>query len=439
MISNLHSLFNQPWYIEESYANSHLPFLFGILDGKQIHTSTRKEKPSFSKLGLSVPFSPDADTSQKWVAVIEIKSPIYKYNQECGPRGTKHYMKTMDRLAKDDSCAGIVFDTDSGGGQAYGTPEFHDKIKSYPKPTATYTDGLLCSAAYYFASASNYIVANKRSEKIGSIGAYAEFLDLTGFYEKKGAKIHTIYADQSTEKNKSYRDILKGEYGTYIKQDLNPLVDQFISDIKSTRPNIKEEVFKGATYEGPKALEMGLVDSLGTLQDAVNKVFELDKNKSQNPNNTMSKPISYPSLEKALGLDAPLATNDNGSFLNEEQKQAIENTLTASATSVKTAQDAQATAEAALATATAEHATALTAATEASTAVVANLLAAATLAGVENLAADADAETINAALTARIAELNGKPGATHTGAGADDPAPKAHAYVDFTASIYQTK
>ena len=92
----------------------------------------------------------------------------------------------------------------------------------------------MCSAAYYIGSASAHIVANKRAEAIGSIGAYAQFLDLSGFYEKKGAKLITVYAHESTEKNKSYRDLMSGNPKTYIKEDLNPIVEQdFISDMKA--------------------------------------------------------------------------------------------------------------------------------------------------------------------------------------------------------------
>ena len=58
---------------------------------------------------------------------------------------------------------------------------------------------------------------------------------------------------------------------TYIKESLNPTVDTFIADMKSARPNLSEEVFKGGTWTGPEALKRNLVDALGSLQDAVQK------------------------------------------------------------------------------------------------------------------------------------------------------------------------
>jgi len=150
----------------------------------------------------------------------------------------------------------------------------------------------------------------------------------------------------------------------------------------------------------------------------------------------MSKPNSYPNLEATLGLKAPLASTANGSYLNEEQKAAIENQFTASATSLKTAQDAQAKAEADLQTEKDAHTAALAAQKTTDNSGLDALKATATLAGVENIAADATAEDVQAALTAQITALNAKPGAKHTGSAADETDPSAHSYVDFNNSIY---
>lgn len=153
----------------------------------------------------------------------------------------------------------------------------------------------------------------------------------------------------------------------------------------------------------------------------------------------MSKPNSYPNLEAVLGLSEPLASTEDGSFLNEDQKQVIEDQLTASAADVQAANDAKATAEADLAAEKATAQTALEAATATSESVLVQLKAVATEAGVENIAENATSEEIQTALTAKIQELNGKPGASHTAGAAYDAPAAEHAYIDFTSSIYNTK
>jgi protease-4 len=55
-----------------------------------------------------------------------------------------------------------------------------------------YTDGLMCSAAYYIG-ATSHIIANKRADA-WSIGVMVSFIDFSGIYEKQGATLITEYA-----------------------------------------------------------------------------------------------------------------------------------------------------------------------------------------------------------------------------------------------------
>ena len=214
---------------------------------------------------------------------------------------------------------------DSGGGQVYGTPEFYDYISNYPKPIVAYTDGYMCSGAYYIAAATQRIFANKRADAIGSIGAYATIVDSNGIWEHFGAKVHTIYATKSTEKNSEYREVIdNSNYEPYIKNQLDPIVETFVTDMKFTRPQISEEAFKGGTWTGEQSVEMGLVDENGTIQDAINHVFELSMNSNNQKPNTNMNTINRPRVQAVLGLDAPLASTDNGSYLNDEQIDAFE-------------------------------------------------------------------------------------------------------------------
>ncbi len=311
----------------------------------------------------------EGSAQAKSVIVISIKQPIVKFTDEwMGLLGSKYYMRLMDSFKGDPTIAGIVLDIDSGGGQVYGTAEFYDYIKAYPKPVVTYTDGLLCSAAYYIGNSAKYIVANKRADAIGSIGAYASWLNFTGLWEKFGAKLITMYATKSTEKNKPTREAEENaNFEPYIKNVLDPIVETFHTDMKATRPGLNEAVFAGGTWNGIEALEMGLVDELGSLDTAVLKVLELDNQTSnQNPNNMSTKTRAM--VQAVLGLAVPLvSTEDKGSYLNEEQLDSLENKLvaadanaTALQASVDAAKDSQTTAEQALVTANTTHAAAMT-------------------------------------------------------------------------------
>jgi len=309
-VKNLHSLINGRWFIDKPYGHSLLPSLFSILEGKNLAIKSEEREPdiflSNRKAELVAASGFDSGNNQdEYVAVINLKDPIYKYDQECGPSGTKSKMRRMQSYAQDQKCVGVVLDIDSGGGQVSGTPEFYDYLSSFGKPVVAYTDGLMCSAAYYIGSATSHIIANKRADAIGSIGVMVSFIDFTGIYEKQGAKLITEYATQSTEKNKAFEELLKGNPELYIKTELDPIAEEFINDIKAVRPGIDEAVFKGGTWNAQESLDKKLIDAIGTLQDAVDKVFELANANSNinNKNQSMSNTKSFPVLQGILGIE----------------------------------------------------------------------------------------------------------------------------------------
>jgi protease-4 len=382
-VQNIHSLINGKWFIHEQYGKALLPSLFSIIEGKSLVSvvDLKIKIPDVfiavkGKHSLKAASFDKGNNSESYVAVIGLKDPIYKYNQECGPAGTKTKARMMQSYLQDPNCKGVVLDIDSGGGQVSGTPEFYDFIKETSKPVVAYTDGLMCSAAYYIGSAANYIVANKRADAIGSIGVMIHFIDVSGMYEKKGAKVITEYATQSTEKNNAFEQLLKGNPELYIKNELDPIAEEFINDIKAVRSAVPNDVFKGGTWNAQESLERKLVDEIGTLQTAIAKVFELAaaKNSNSNSNNnskkeTMSKKTKgFPVIQGILGIEGDglgtisTITGKSGIQISEAQLEAIENAIVEKDAAVATATGKATTAESRVAAIEAAINTAVTAA-----------------------------------------------------------------------------
>lgn len=116
-------------------------------------------------------------------------------------------------------------------------------------------------------------MAGPFASAIGSIGTLMSFQDFSAMFEKWGAKIYEIYADQSSEKNIDFRELMKGNEKPY-KQHLNNITDNFISTIKANYgEELKDDghVFKGKTYTSEEALKIGLVQEIGTINDALAK------------------------------------------------------------------------------------------------------------------------------------------------------------------------
>lgn len=430
---NLHSLFSGLYYINSEYAISLIPSLYkSFVLGEVTAEETELQKIESCKSSFNIEGSSD----KKTVAVISIKQPIQKFSS-WNFIGSKSFMSILNSYLKDDTVVGVVLDIDSGGGQVYGTGEFYDFISNYSKPIVAYTDGYMCSAAYYLGNATQYIIANKRADHIGSIGAYASMVDFSGVFEKLGAKIYNVYASKSTKKNSEYRELMEnGNEKPYIENILDPIVETFHIDMLSSRPGINKECLDGGTWSGPKSLEMGLIDEIGTIETAINKVFELSEKNKPNTH-TMSK-ISYPKIEAALEMEASFESNEEGTFLSEEQLATIENNIIQLEAAANFELDLKVTSETNLATAISEK--------EAAEALVtASALANENLINQvnESLGLEGEAKVTTvidavAALNAHIAMLGGQAGATHTSLGDGGTPPNPHATMDFNTEFYNT-
>jgi protease-4 len=138
----------------------------------------------------------------------------------------------------------------------------------------------------------------------------------------------------------------EGSDALLIKNILDPARDKFVSDVNLYHPGIDASVFEGAVYAPADALALGLINELGTLQTAFDKVIELSNaSKPKTLNNTLNMNTKQlPHVQAVLGLNAPLAsTEELGSYLNAEQLDTIEariETLEASKISLQEAIDA---------------------------------------------------------------------------------------------------
>lgn len=320
-----------------------LPYLINMLNGVESTIPLASTTHSFiSDNGFSIGSEDSLSPNSKSVAVLNIHHPIFKYNQTCGPSGTQTIMALLDKWKLEENILGVVFDYNSGGGQGSGTPEMAEYIFNYPKPTVSYTNDMCGSAAYYMFAASKYSFINKYADFIGCIGSMFLKVNTNGILEKQGAKIIEIYSDLSPEKNKQSRALDEGNAQPLIDKVLNPSASVFHSDMKRFRPSISETALKGDVFSPLEAIAEGLVDSLGTLQDAINKVIELASVNPLNQNNTLNMNTKHlPNVQAVLGLDAPLAsTEENGSYLNFEQLDTLEARLEELETSNTTLQEA---------------------------------------------------------------------------------------------------
>lgn len=311
--------------------NDLIPFLMNIISGQEIKETLNTTGFYLSNAKMAFdPFNPNEPTAsaskEEKVGIIQVHHPIFKYDQFCGPKGTQTIMAILEDWKNDESVIGVVMDFNSGGGQASGTREIAKYIFNYDKPLVSYSNDIVGSAAFYMYAAADYRMLNEYADVVGSIGAMVQGVNMKGIIEKQGGKVYEVYSDLSPEKNNASRQLQEGNERPLIEKQLNPLAEAFQEDMKMFLPNISEKALKGDVFSPKEAMEEGMIDSFGNLQNAIDKVFELSKAKkssNQKPNTNMNTK-SLPKLEAVLGLGASLALTDDGSYLNEGQLETIE-------------------------------------------------------------------------------------------------------------------
>lgn len=159
------------------------------------------------------------------------------------------------------------------GGSVMGVEAFADVIAGTTKPFVSYVD-MMCSAGMWSGSPADKIVIAKTGIA-GSIGTKWDGLDMSGYLAKLGLVQVTVTATDSTEKTRAFDEALKGKPGLLRTQLLDPLNDVFVSAIQTNRPDATPDTLTGKVFVGQNAVDEGLADAVGSLQDAIQLAFDL--------------------------------------------------------------------------------------------------------------------------------------------------------------------
>lgn len=250
-------------------ANRLLPMVQAFVNGASIDFSAEVTQRQFES------FSDSTKVKKKDVLVIPIDGVIMKHDY-CGSIGTVTLEKIFFNALSDPSIGAIVLDIDSGGGQAAHLNLLFDAAYAFAqeKVLLTHFSGYCCSAAYYYAGASQKIYAASDLEKVGSIGTMST-IQRPNENNRGPLSIEFHYATASTNKNSSYRELMNGNPEPLIKKELDPLNNTFIANMKKARPQMHESVYTGIDVYADEAIKLGLIDGIKRLDDVINEAFSL--------------------------------------------------------------------------------------------------------------------------------------------------------------------
>ncbi len=187
-------------------------------------------------------------------------------------------IEELNEYRDDDKIQAIVLRIDSPGGAVVPSQEIYETVRQVKttKKVVASMGTVAASGGYYIASAADWVIANPGT-LTGSIGVIMEMPNFSGLLEKVGVEAMVIKSGKNKDVGSPFRKMSADE-----KELLQDVIDdvhsQFVSAVAQSRALDVEEVralADGRIFTGRQAKEVGLVDALGTLEEAIAKTAEL--------------------------------------------------------------------------------------------------------------------------------------------------------------------
>ncbi len=193
--------------------------------------------------------------------------------EQATPRGFKGM---LEQAEGDGSVKAILVEINSPGGSVVASEEMARAIKEAKKPVVCWLAEIATSGGYYVASACDLIVAD-RATITGSLGVISIFPEYSGLLGKLGVNMTVVKAGEFKDFSSGFRPMTEEELAM-MSDVVNEIYETFLADIALNR-NLSldhvRNVAEGKIYTGPTAKELGLVDEIGSRQEAVERASKL--------------------------------------------------------------------------------------------------------------------------------------------------------------------
>jgi ClpP class serine protease len=179
--------------------------------------------------------------------------------------------------AVEQGAKGILFHVDSPGGTVSGCIEAAKAIAGLPIPSITHCHGLACSAAYKLSAGCNRIFANE-SATVGNIGSIMSWMDCTEFWRDNGIEFKALVSDGADLKSTFHLEPNEVQLA-FLQESINESGKKFRDHVIAGRSKagvtMDDEVWRAGWYSGNRAGELGLIDDMGTAEDARQELLSL--------------------------------------------------------------------------------------------------------------------------------------------------------------------
>ena len=224
--------------------------------------------PDYAKLKNTVNFS-----AKKKVAVIYAEGNIVDGNEKQQVAGDR-FAKIISDVRKDSTVKAVVLRVNSPGGSVLASEKIKaelDLIKERGIPVIASYGDYAASGGYWISANCDKIYSNSAT-LTGSIGVFSMIPDISGTLKDKiHVNITPVNSNRHSDMYGMMRPLDKAELD-YMQASVENIYDEFTSLVAEGRDMTVEAVdaiAQGRVWTGSDALGIGLVDEIGTIEDAI--------------------------------------------------------------------------------------------------------------------------------------------------------------------------
>lgn len=231
-----------------------------------------------ARIGMPLQNDPQGYTVRNGAALVPLRGVVAKrmnmFSAISGGASTELFSRDVRAAMEDDSVRSVVLLIDSPGGAVDGTQAAAETVASFrgKKPMASFSDGMMASAAYWIGAAAGELYIDSGTAQVGSIGVVASHVDVSKREEMLGVKTTEIVAGQYKRIASQYGPLTESGRAS-IQDSVDYLYSIFVSDVAKFRgvgvETVLEDMADGRVFTGQQAVDAGLVDGIASLDQVI--------------------------------------------------------------------------------------------------------------------------------------------------------------------------
>lgn len=261
-----HKLVDSTLY--ETQVEDYLKVTLGIDPSKSVNMASIDQVSKALKVDNS---------TKETVAILFAEGAINSAPEKKGIIDRK-VVKELEKLRKDKNVKAVVFRVNSPGGSAFASEQIWKAVTDLKaeKPIVVSMGDVAASGGYYISCNASKIYAHPNTIT-GSIGIFGMFPNVEGLVSKVGLNFDNVKTNKFADFGDITRPMREDEkivMQSYVERGYDLFVKR-CAEGRNMTPEAINKVGQGRVWTGNQALELGLVDALGGIEDAIQAAADL--------------------------------------------------------------------------------------------------------------------------------------------------------------------